>query len=105
DTQINSWYEEGPVPARRVRGDLFVGYAPATMFDFGLLVGIQYGHRGLSTGVEVVDPTGSFVSEQVDDLADIQAISFYLQPRVRLYMVPLGPAKPFVFTGADLRIF
>ncbi|MEQ1501533.1 MAG: hypothetical protein ABMB14_04845 [Myxococcota bacterium] len=105
DTQTNAWYQEGPVPNRRVRGDLYVGYAPATMVDIGVLGGLQYGHRTLTTGIEWIDADGALIEEQVFDAKDIQAVQLYLQPRVRAYLVPLGPVKPFLFTGADLRIF
>jgi hypothetical protein len=88
-----------------VRGDGFVGFAPATMIDVGVLAGVQYGRRVLSTGVVAVGPDGEVVDVQVTDSKDISAINFYLQPRVRGYLVPLGPAKPFLFTGADIRIF
>ena len=29
----------------------------------------------------------------------------YIQPRIRGYLVPLGPAKPYLFTGAEVRFF
>lgn len=103
--QTNGWFQEGPVAGRRVRGDLYVGYAPATMVDIGLLAGLQYGHRVLSTGIVILDNAGVVVDEQVANGGDIQAVNLYLQPRVRAYLVPLGPAKPFLFTGADIRIF
>jgi hypothetical protein len=103
--QTNGWYQEGPVPGRRVRGDGYVGFAPATMFDIGVLAGVQYGQRALTTGVVVVDADGTRIDEQISDSRDISAINFYLQPRARVYLVPLGPAKPFLFTGADIRVF
>ena len=28
-----------------------------------------------------------------------------IQPRVRGYLAPVGPAKPFLFTGAEFRFF
>lgn len=103
--QTNSWYQEGPIAGRRVRGDGFIGFAPATMVDFGVLAGVQYGQRALSTGVVLVDAAGEVTDVQVSDNKNISAINFYLQPRVRAYLVPLGPAKPFLFTGADIRVF
>lgn len=103
--QTNSWYQEGPTPGRRVRGDGYIGFAPATMFDVGVLAGVQYGQRALSTGVVVVDAEGVEIDEEIADSRDISAINFYLQPRARVYLVPLGPVKPFLFTGADIRVF
>jgi hypothetical protein len=103
--QSNSWYQEGPSTARRVRGDLFVGYAPATMFDFGVQVGLQYGARNIITGFVERDALGEVTSVSINQPVESQAVQFYIQPRVRGYLVPLGPAKPYLFTGADLRVF
>ncbi|MEZ4241881.1 MAG: hypothetical protein R3F59_38170 [Myxococcota bacterium] len=110
--QTSSWYQEGPAPSRNVRGALFVGYAPATMIDLGVLVGLQYGNRTLTTQALRVSPTETTGGERTvlnpDTAPDeylLDALNLYLQPRVRLYVVPLGPAKPYVVTGADLRFF
>ncbi|MFT4624659.1 MAG: hypothetical protein ACI8PZ_003318 [Myxococcota bacterium] len=102
--QVADWYQEGPDTARRVRGGLFVGYAPYTFLDVGVLVGMQYGGRDLTTGfTRVVD--GEVVSSQATPSPEIQAVQVYLQPRVRGYLAPVGPAKPFVFTGMEVRFF
>lgn len=103
--QTNAFFEEGPAAARRVRGDLFLGYAPATMFDFGVQAGLQYGARTITTGVIDVDAQGELVQARIEDPITAAAVELYVQPRVRAYLVPLGPAKPYVFTGADLRVF
>lgn len=103
--ETNAWFQEGPVPGRRTRGEIFVGYSPVTVLDFGILGGLQYGRRGISTGMVVLDETGAVQKEEINDLADIQSITVYLQPRLRGYLVPLGPAKPYLTTGADFRFF
>lgn len=105
EDETNAWFQEGPVPGRMPKGDIFVGYAPATMVDFGLLAGLQYGQRGITTGVVTLDPEGNVADEQISDPEIIQSIAFYFQPRVRAYLVPLGPAKPFLVTGADFRFY
>jgi hypothetical protein len=104
-TQSNAYFEEGPASARRVRGDLFLGYAPATMFDFGIQAGLQYGARTITTGVVDVDSAGATVTTRIEDPLTSASVELYLQPRLRAYIVPLGPAKPYVFTGADFRMF
>jgi hypothetical protein len=102
--QTESWYQEGPYYARRPRGGLFVGYAPSAWVDFGLFAGMQYGNRVLTTGNARALADGSY---QVTTNApqSLQAVQFTLQPRVRGYVVPTGPAKPYVFTGPEFRIF
>jgi hypothetical protein len=102
--QTERWYQEGPFYARRPRGGIFVGYAPATMVDFGLFFGVQYSNRLLTTGVarQQSDGTTTIVTNPEQRL---QALQVLLQPRVRLYAVPLGPAKPYVFTAPEFRIF
>ena len=100
----NSWFQEGPAPNRRVMGGVFVGFAPATMIDVGILAGPQYAERTLTTGLIDVEE-GAVVNQQAEEQGQINALNVYVQPRVRGYLVPLGPAKPFLFTGLDLRIF
>jgi len=102
--QVESWYQEGPFYARRPRGGIFVGYAPATMIDFGLFFGIQYSNRLLTTGVarQQTDGTTEIITNPAQPL---QALQVLLQPRIRAYLVPLGPAKPYLFTAPEFRIF
>jgi hypothetical protein len=102
-TQTNAFYEEGPDTANRVRGDIYVGYAPATMVDVGLTAGLQYSGRDILLARVDRAPSGQDV-RGTPRLEEIQAVQFYLQPRARAYLVPLGPAKPYLFTGMELRI-
>ncbi|MFT7519441.1 MAG: hypothetical protein ACI9MC_001582 [Kiritimatiellia bacterium] len=93
------WFMEGPVPGQAVRGELFVGYAPSTWVDLGVLVGLQYGKRTLDSGWS--DTTGD--GRQSEDL--VQAVQFNIQPRLRLYPVRIGAAKPYIAVGVGLRVF
>jgi hypothetical protein len=103
-TQIENWFQEGPYYARRPRGGLFVGYAPATMIDLGLFFGLQYSNRVLTTGLarQQSDGTTEIITNAPQRL---QALQVLLQPRVRAYVVPLGPAKPYLFTAPEFRVF
>lgn len=103
--QTNGWYREGPLVARRQRYSGFLGYAPATMVDLGALFGFQYGERYLTTGIYAVDQNGELQSTDDQEPSEILALNFYLQPRVRAYLVPVGPAKPFLLTGAEFRMY
>lgn len=101
------FWHEGPQTARRPRGGLVIGYAPATFIDIGMLVGLQYGQRFVSTGFQRLDRNDPNFVQTGESQAypAVDAVQLYLQPRLRGYMVPVGPAKPFVFTGADIRVF
>ncbi len=101
--KVNEWYQEGPVGGTRVRGGLFVGYAPAAYFDFGVMVGLQYGKRYFTTGYH--RSSGGNVDEAASPLLSVDAVQFIVQPRLRAYVVPTGPVKPFLFAGADIRMF
>lgn len=99
--QQDRWFQEGPAPGQRVRGELFIGYAPSAWVDIGALLGLQYGERTLSSGW--VDEGGADSPPPETDV--VQAVQFHLQPRVRLYPVRTGPVKPYLFGGVDLRFF
>ncbi|MEZ4319770.1 MAG: hypothetical protein R3F61_19805 [Myxococcota bacterium] len=101
--KTGEWYQEGPLPGRRVRGGLFVGYAPVAYFDLGVMAGLQYGKRYFTTGY--YRRIGANTDEAASDLLSVDAIQFIVQPRARAYIVPTGPAKPFLFVGGDFRMF
>jgi len=93
------WFREGPTSGERVRGELFIGYAPSAWVDIGALLGLQYGERVLDSAWSTPGEGGG------QGLDQVQAVQFHLQPRVRLYPVRTGPFKPYVFGGVDLRFF
>lgn len=93
------WFREGPTQGERVRGELFVGYAPSAWVDVGALLGLQYGERVLDSAWTAPGEDGG------QGLDRVQAVQFHLQPRVRLYPVRTGPFKPYIFGGVDLRFF
>ena len=79
--------------------------ARCAMIDVGVLAGLQWGERKTSTGVFQTDANGDLLAEpSVSPEQGVQAVQFLLQPRVRGYLVPMGPAKPFLFTGAEFRV-
>ena len=105
--QTNSTFIEGPASARRVRGGLYVGYAPAAMIDIGVMAGLQWGARKTTTAVLAGSSTATGFIQQpsAPQLQSAEAVQLLLQPRVRGYLVPMGPAKPFLLTGAEIRVF
>lgn len=94
-----AWFQEGPVSQKRPRGALYLGYAPTTWLDLGTVLGLQYGHRTLTTGFTVDGSPGNSADSEV------QAVQVWFQPIARFYFVPMGPIKPYVFVGADIRAF
>ncbi len=103
-TQTETWYQEGPFYARRPRGSVSIGYAPTTRVDFGLLFGVQHANRLLTTGFARKLEDGS-VLVVANPPQTLQALQVLLQPRIRAYLVPLGPAKPYLFTAPEFRLF
>lgn len=99
DGSAEDWFQEGPGVSQRPRGALYLGYAPATWIDLGAELGLQYGHRSLSTGIIQDGATGEVLN------AEVQAVQAWARPQVRFYVVPLGLVKPFVYLGADIRAF
>jgi hypothetical protein len=99
DGEQAQWFQEGPAEGQRVRGELFVGYAPSAWVDVGALLGLQYGERTLDSAWSDTQGGGRRSTDTV------QAVQFHLQPRVRLYPVRTGPFKPYIFAGVDLRFF
>ncbi|MEM6931784.1 MAG: hypothetical protein AAF602_32935, partial [Myxococcota bacterium] len=100
--QQRSWYREGPDRGQSFRGEFVLGYAPVTLFDIGALVGLQYGERTVNTGIySPIEATGQVERRSNADTS--LALNVYLQPRLRLFLVPFGPAKPFVVGGAEFR--
>lgn len=100
--QSGDWFQEGPQVATRVNGAVFVGYAPYTFFDVGAVVGLQYGLRNFTTGY-IVREGGVETERSASEPQGVQAVQLLIQPRIRFYPVPVGPAKPFLFVGAELR--
>jgi len=98
---VSEWLQEGPVYSPRVRAGLYLGYAPVTWFDFGVVVGLQYGQKTLSTGWRREDET----TMRAGTADPVAALMIDLQGRARFYPVALGIAKPFVFVGGDARFF
>ena len=94
------WFQEGPGPGQHVRGALYVGYAPITFFDAGLLIGLQYGGEVLTYGWY-----GGAQEPFTSDVQSVQSVQLSAQARARLYLVHLGPAKPYVVLGPELRVF
>jgi hypothetical protein len=98
--QVSQWFQEGPREGQRLRGAVYIGYAPAAWIDVGVAAGVQYGVRGLTTGYTV---NGVQTEDAGADEAD--AAQLYFDPMIRLYPVMLGPVKPYAMVQGDFRLF
>lgn len=105
NTTTSEWYQDGPDQARRVKGGLVLGYAPSAWCDVGVGLGLQYSGRTITTGYAKIDDLGALKDSEVSPPGDTQAVSFELEPRFRLFVVPTGPAKPFLYAGPSFRYF
>ena len=94
------WYQEGPNGGTRVRGAMFIGYAPSAWLDIGVVGGLQYGEKTLVSGW-----TNQVTGHSENGVASAQAVQLYVSPQVRTYLVPSGLIKPFVAVRLELRAF
>ncbi len=93
------WFREGPAQGQRVRAGLFVGYAPSAWVDVGVLLGLQYGERILDSAWTDGNMVGSASTDSV------QAVQFDVEPRIRFLPVRMGPVKPYLYGGVQVRLF
>ena len=82
-----------------------IGYAPLWWMELNLYGGVILAQKDLSTGWEQQTSDGSIINSDELDYDPVLAVSGHVEPRIRLYMVPAGPVKPYVLTGAYFRWF
>lgn len=96
DPREATWYE-GPRRGVGGRVDLFVGYAPASWFDIGVVAGLWIAKDQITVGYEA-DNTAPNTSPAVLFTATRASV----QPRARFWLVQAGIAKPYLAAGVDL---
>lgn len=101
----NRWYREAPAEGTDFLGGGYIGYAPITALDFGVLFGFQYASRVVNAQTLTLTGPGDTPDREEPALSLVQAIDVVVQPRVRLYAVALGPVKPYVVAGGELKRF
>jgi hypothetical protein len=78
---------------------MFIGYAPNAWFDLTLGFGM---HIGKATwNVDWVLPDGTPGSGEGSSVLMQPTVS----PRGRVYLVPIGPVKPYATVGGDFRFY
>lgn len=84
-----------------------VGYVPQWWFEVGVSGGAQFGHKQLTTGWEL------YLADDPEDLREsdsrtydpVAATLAFVEPRLRLYVLPTGPVKPYAAGGVQVRFF
>jgi hypothetical protein len=90
---------EGPIRGLSGRAAGYVGYAPTTWIDAGLMVGVHASQDTIAIGYLHPD--------EDPDLGPANKFPVYrlfFQPRARFWPVGVGPAKPYVAVGAEATI-
>lgn len=105
DVLVDQWYREAPASGIDFLGAGYVGYAPLSALDFGVLVGFQYSSRVVNAQTLRLEGPGDTPQRDEPQLSLVQAIDVVFQPRIRLYAVSLGPAKPYVVLGGEAKVF
>jgi hypothetical protein len=96
DPRQATWYE-GPRKGVGGRVDLFVGYAPTSWFDLGVIAGLWIAKDQITVGYQS-DNASPTTSPAVLFTAPRASI----QPRTRFWLVQTGIAKPYLGVGVDL---
>lgn len=84
-----------------------VGYVPLWFLELGLTGGVQVGKKQLTTGWEQYvspDETNPYDASTTTYDPNLAFMGF-VEPRLRWYVVPAGPVKPYALTAASLRFF
>lgn len=87
-------WEEGPVQGLSGGLELSLGYAPTTYLEFGVIGGVRFVYDEGAIGYMNEGSTPSF-----GEMTPFFVPRPYVQPRLRVYPVHLGVAKPFVLLG------
>jgi hypothetical protein len=97
-TVASIYYIEGPVKGIGARVDAFLGYAPATMFDFGVLVGAEIARDNVVLGLMEANEDPKFGAPERFTIGRT-----VVQPRFRAWLVQLGPVKPYLAAGLEFK--
>jgi hypothetical protein len=83
-------------------GGLYLSFAPSWWLDLGVVLGVQTGEKRLSTGWEqYVD--GELYTDQSVTHDPALAVMGVVEPRIRIFFVPVGVVKPYVSAGGAFR--
>jgi hypothetical protein len=87
---------EGPIKGVGGRLEALIGYAPATMIDFGVLLGVDVARDTVVLGyMREGEPA------EIGAPETFSSVRVGVQPRIRLFPVTLGAIKPYLLVGAE----
>ena len=80
-----------------------IGFSPTWWLEMSLNGGVLLGSKELSTGWEQrhIDNKGEVLLEDELIQTPITAAIAQIEPILRWYLVPVGPVKPYILTGAQ----
>lgn len=101
--EYDSWISGGP----GVNMGGSIGYAPTWWLETSIYGGVVLYQKELSTGWEVQEQQNPGVVIEDDSVNYDPTTSAvgHIEPRVRLFMAPSGPVKPYIMGSAFIRIF
>jgi hypothetical protein len=107
---IGSYERDQFLPSTAFSMVVGAGFAPTWWLDLGLNVGMEFPRKELITGFEAYASKADFDSGYVcTDCADqtvfqpATALTFLVEPRVRLVFAPAGLVKPYAVGGWSTR--
>ena len=107
---IGSYERDQFLPSTAFSMVVGAGFAPTWWLDLGLNVGMEFPRKELITGFEAYASKADFDSGYVcPDCADqtvfqpATALTFLVEPRIRLVFAPAGLVKPYAVGGWNTR--
>ena len=101
--EYDSWISGGP----GVNMGGSIGYAPTWWLETSIYGGVVLYQKELSTGWEVQsgDAPGVVLEDDEVNYDPTTSAVGHIEPRIRLFMAPSGPVKPYLLGSAFIRIF
>jgi hypothetical protein len=99
--EYDSWISG--VPGVNMGGS--IGYAPTWWLETSIYGGVVLYQKELSTGWEVQEQAGIVIEDDEVTYDPTTSAVGHIEPRIRLYMAPSGPVKPYILGAAFIRIF
>ena len=99
--EYDSWISGGP----GVNMGGSIGYAPTWWLETSIYGGVVLYQKELSTGWEVQESPGVVIEDDEVNYDPTTSAVGHIEPRIRLFMAPSGPVKPYILGSAFIRIF
>jgi len=100
---IGTYSFDTMLPGQWPQGMVGVGFNPTPWIELSVLGGIQYGQKFLTAGWERYQDD-TLTTRDADAYDPVPALSAVIEPRLRLYPLMVGIAKPFFTLGYNVRI-